>query len=261
MRNATGYEPSDKWFGQQAVYRISMGNFMFFASLSLALLGVNFRNDKRGRFLHYGNWALKMFAWLFFSALPFLFPNGLVAAYAWLAHFGGAAFLVIQMIILLDFFQSWNESWVERGEQNVNWLYGLLALTVLSYAGTATIVGLCFRWFKPAGAGSCSLNTFLIVTALLLCLAFSLVSLHPLARGGSLFPSAVISLYCMYLLFSALQSEPKEYECNGLGQTLTAVSSSTMAAGARSPAEHFGKTLYRHEQGRRMSLVTSSTGS
>ncbi len=28
MRSATGFEPSDKWFGQQAVYRISMGNFV-----------------------------------------------------------------------------------------------------------------------------------------------------------------------------------------------------------------------------------------
>lgn len=28
MRAATGFEPSDKWFGQQAVYRISMGNFV-----------------------------------------------------------------------------------------------------------------------------------------------------------------------------------------------------------------------------------------
>jgi hypothetical protein len=28
MRSATGFEPSDKWFGEQAVYRISMGNFV-----------------------------------------------------------------------------------------------------------------------------------------------------------------------------------------------------------------------------------------
>jgi hypothetical protein len=28
MRAAAGFEPSDKWFGQQAVYRISMGNFV-----------------------------------------------------------------------------------------------------------------------------------------------------------------------------------------------------------------------------------------
>lgn len=234
MRNVTGFEPSDKWFGQQAVYRISMGNFLFFATLSAAMVGVRFRNDPRARFLHHGNYALKMLAWLLFSALPFLFPNGVVASWAWAAHFGGAAFLALQMIILLDFFQSWNESWVGRGEGDVRWLYALLGFTVTAYGGAAALAGAAFHWFRPAGAGACSLNTFLITTALLLVVGFSLVSLHPVARGGSLFPSALIALYTMYLTLSALQSEPADYECNGLGQRLTAVSSTTMAAGENS---------------------------
>lgn len=88
-----------------------------------------------------------------------------------------------------------------------------------------------FYFFKPAGAGSCSLNVSLITVALLVCVVFSLLSLHPAARGGSLFPSAIISLYCMYLCYSALQSEPRDYACNGLGQRLTAASGSTLAIG------------------------------
>ena len=28
MRAAAGFEPGDKWFGQQAVYRVSMGSFV-----------------------------------------------------------------------------------------------------------------------------------------------------------------------------------------------------------------------------------------
>lgn len=81
MRAATGFEPSDKWFGQQAVYRISMGNFLFFGSMSLALLGVKYKGDKRGQVLQQGNWMLKLVVWVLFMALPFLFPNGLVQAY------------------------------------------------------------------------------------------------------------------------------------------------------------------------------------
>lgn len=34
-----------------------------------------------------------------------------------------------------------------------------------------------------------------------------------------------------YLTFSALQSEPKDYACNGLAQRLTAASGSTLALG------------------------------
>jgi hypothetical protein len=81
MRAATGFEPSDKWFGQQAVYRISMGNFLFFGCMSLALLGVKYKGEKRGQVLQHGNWVIKLVVWILFNALPFLFPNGMVQAY------------------------------------------------------------------------------------------------------------------------------------------------------------------------------------
>ena len=51
------------------------------------------------------------------------------------------------------------------------------------------------------------------------------------AQNGSLFPSAVVTLYCSYLCYSALQSEPHNYQCNGLGKHFTAASGSTLAVG------------------------------
>ena len=51
------------------------------------------------------------------------------------------------------------------------------------------------------------------------------------AQNGSLFPSAVVTLYCSYLCYSALQSEPHDYQCNGLGKHFTAASGSTLAIG------------------------------
>ena len=49
--------------------------------------------------------------------------------------------------------------------------------------------------------------------------------------NGSLFPASVVSLYCCYLAYSALQSEPHDYACNGLGARLNAASGSTLALG------------------------------
>jgi hypothetical protein len=59
----------------------------------------------------------------------------------WAARFGSALFLIIQMIILLDFTQSWNDAWVRNGEDDPRWLYGLLALTVTAFLGVLGISG------------------------------------------------------------------------------------------------------------------------
>jgi hypothetical protein len=50
-------------------------------------------------------------------------------------------------------------------------------------------------------------------------------------QRGSLFPAACISLYTMYLQYSALQSEPRDYACNALGARLSAASATSLAAG------------------------------
>jgi hypothetical protein len=39
-------------------------------------------------------------------------------------------FLLIQMLILLDFTQAWNDEWVGLGEDNQKFLWALLGLTV-----------------------------------------------------------------------------------------------------------------------------------
>lgn len=224
----------DSWYGQQAVFRLSLGNFLFFGCMSLAMLGVKFKNDKRDVYLQHGNWLVKLGVWLIFCTVPFFFPNELVNAYGWAARFGAGIFLVIQMIILLDFVQYWNESWVEAGDDDNRWLYGLLAVTVTAYAAVITMAVLMFMWFKPAGAGSCSLNMALVSCNLVLAVVFAMVALYPHlhpSRQGNVFPASAIALYCTYLCFSALQSEPRDYECNGLAQHLTATSGSTMALG------------------------------
>ena len=46
-----------------------------------ALVGVKYKSDKRDRFLHHGNWLVKLSLWLLFCVLPFFFPNGIVNVY------------------------------------------------------------------------------------------------------------------------------------------------------------------------------------
>eukprot|EP00200_Dunaliella_tertiolecta_P011069 CAMPEP_0202381332 /NCGR_PEP_ID=MMETSP1127-20130417/34960_1 /ASSEMBLY_ACC=CAM_ASM_000462 /TAXON_ID=3047 /ORGANISM="Dunaliella tertiolecta, Strain CCMP1320" /LENGTH=438 /DNA_ID=CAMNT_0048980259 /DNA_START=170 /DNA_END=1486 /DNA_ORIENTATION=+ len=231
MREAAHLHLSDEWFGQQAVYRISMGNFVLFTILSLSLLGVKLKADKRSKYLHHGHYLLKLLAWAVFTALPFFFPPGFVDAYGHVAQFGSGIFLIIQMVILLDFIQVWNDAWVAEAEQDESMYYWLLGFTGAAYISSIVLAGLMYHWFNPAHVGACSLNICLITSALLLMVVLTGVSLHPAAKQGSIFPASVISLYCMYLCFSALQSEPKDYECNGLAKQITAASGGTLALG------------------------------
>lgn len=232
VRDATALDLDDKWFGQQAVYRVSLGSFLFFATMSVTMIGVKYKSDNRDKYIHHGNWLLKLAVWLVFTALPFLFPNNIVDAYAWVARIGSGFFLVIQMIILLDFVQGWNDSWVAAGEEDQSWLYALLGVTVGAFVTILTMAGLMFHWFSPSSVpDGCSLNVTLITLALLLCISFAAVSLHPHINKGSIFPAAMVGLYIMYLCFSALESEPKEYECNGLGKEITAASGGMLAVG------------------------------
>ena len=46
----------------------------------------------------------------------------------WLARIGSGLFLILQMVILLDFVQTWNDAWVSMEDEN--YIYGLLGLTV-----------------------------------------------------------------------------------------------------------------------------------
>lgn len=58
--------------------------------------------------------------------------------YTWLARVGSGVFLVVQMVILLDFAFFWNESWVAK--EHVAWVVGLLVSTVVLYAGSIALV-------------------------------------------------------------------------------------------------------------------------
>ena len=61
--------------------RRSMGNFLFFGTLAVVMVGVRYKTDKRDMYLHHGSWLVKAGLWLLFNCLPFLFPNPVVNAY------------------------------------------------------------------------------------------------------------------------------------------------------------------------------------
>lgn len=146
-------DPGARWFGQQAVYRISLGNFLFFGGrqraracvcrtrpkllvgpgLSAALVGVQYTSDRRDRMLHHGSWSIKALLWAVANVVPFFLPNGLVWAYSYLARAGSAVFIFVQILLLIDVSHAWNDAWVEQGDDRL--LYALAGITGAAYTG------------------------------------------------------------------------------------------------------------------------------
>ncbi|XP_052208300.1 uncharacterized protein LOC127812054 isoform X2 [Diospyros lotus] len=142
------------------------------------------------------------------------------------SKFGAGLFLLVQVVILLDATHSWNDSWVAKDEHK--WYYALLGVSVACYIAAFTISGVLFIWFNPSGH-DCGLNIFFLVMTMILAFAFAVIALHP-SVNGSLLPASVISVYCAYICYTALSSEPRDYVCNGL-HNKSAVSTGTLVVG------------------------------
>lgn len=218
--------PGKEWFETQAVFRVSFGNFLFFSVFALIMIGVKDQNDQRDSW-HHGGWMIKFISWVLLIIFAFFMPNGLINAYGAVAKFGSGFFLLVQVIILLDFTHNWNAAWVAKDEQF--WYIALLVASASCYIASFVLSGFLFHWFTGS-APDCELNTFFITVTLLLGVAFAVISLHPKVNG-SLLPASVIAVYCTYLCYSGLSSEPRDYACNGLHKHTTAVSTGTLVMG------------------------------
>ncbi|OVA20071.1 Glycoside hydrolase [Macleaya cordata] len=224
--NSPDHPHTKEWLQSNAVFRVSLGNFLFFGSLALIMIGVKDQNDKRHA-MHHGGWILKIVVWALLIILMFFLPDVIITIYETLSKFGSGLFLLVQVIILLDFTHTWNDAWVEKDEQK--WYIALLAVSVGCYIAAFTFSGVLFIWFNPPGH-DCGLNVFFIVMTMILAFGFAIIALHPQVNG-SLLPASVISVYCSYVLYSALSSEPRDYVCNGLHNRSKGVSTGNLILG------------------------------
>ncbi|VVC97182.1 unnamed protein product [Leptidea sinapis] len=160
--NSTGLIPGslkvdcDNAVGYLAVYRICFATCLFF--ILMALITIAF-------FIPEGQFAS---TWMVFGMI------------------GGFMFIIIQLILIIDFAHSWADRWVEKYEetQSRGW-YSALLLAMLSCYGLAI-----------TGASAISI----------------LPSVQEHQPRSGLLQSSVVSLYVVYLTWSALSNSAAE--CN-----------------------------------------------
>ncbi|KPV73114.1 uncharacterized protein RHOBADRAFT_38760 [Rhodotorula graminis WP1] len=197
-----------KCYGVLAVHRICFALAAFHAILSLALVGVKDTRSKRAA-IQNGWWGPKVLAWIVLVGLSFLVPNGFFIHFwaSWAALPGSMAFILIGLVLLVDFAHTWSETCLERWEatDSAVWKWVLIGSTLGLYALTVALTTVQYIFF--AGTG-CGLNTSLITLNWVLSLAVSALSVAPAVQESNprsgLAQSGMVVAYTSYLTTSAI---------------------------------------------------------
>lgn len=210
--------------GYTAVYKVCFGMACFFLFSCIFTLGVNNSVGCRAA-IHNGFWFLKFIVLVGCCAGGFFLPNQETFLEVWryIGAVGGFIFLAIQLMLLVEFAHRWNTNWSSGVEYNRLWYAALALVTLVLFSvAVGAVVFMGVYYTHPEG---CLLNKVFLGTNGGLCLVVSLLAISPciqkLQPTSGLLQPGVISVYVMYLTFSAFSSKPPEMlQVNGENQTI-----------------------------------------
>lgn len=210
----------EKLVGYSAVYRVCFGMACFF--FVFWLLTINVKTSKSCRaYIHNGFWFFKFAVLFAMCSGAFFIPEKAQDIFLQVWHYVGAAggflFLLIQLMLLVEFAHKWNKNWNAGTAQNKLWYAALAFVTLTLYSiAVGALILLAVFYTAPEG---CTLNKILLGVNGGLCLLVSLVAITSRVQNqqpnSGLLQSGIISCYVMYLTFSSLAGKPEEKGLTG----------------------------------------------
>lgn len=207
--------PCNRFIGYLAVYRVCMAVASFFSLLSIIFLCVWSSKDPRS-YLQNGFW---LFKWLVVIGLIigfFFIPDGSNFYFSRISLALGLTaaifFIVIQIVLLVDFAHSWAENWIERAQENDNkwWYILMLIFAIVFYVASLVAIILLYVFFTELSG--CTLNKFFISSTLILSVTVSVVAILPWIQKvqpkSGLLQASIVTAYCTYITWSAVSTEP-----------------------------------------------------
>ncbi|CAG8730842.1 7296_t:CDS:2, partial [Acaulospora morrowiae] len=203
------------------VHRICFALSFFHIILALSVIGVHDTRSKRAA-IQNGWWGPKILLWILLVVISFFIPNQFFMFWGnYIALIGATIFILIGLVLLVDFAHNWSETCIEKWQESDNnkWKYILVGSTMAMYIGAVTLTGIMYGFF--AGTG-CHLNQFFITFNLVLAAIGTVACVHPLVQEenprSGLSQASMVIIYCTYLILSAVVNEPSgiENECNPL---------------------------------------------
>jgi hypothetical protein len=147
---------------------------------------------------------------------------------------GSAIFILIGLVLLVDFAHTWSETCLDNWESTDSnlWKWILIGSTLFMYAAALTLTVLDYVFFGKSG---CGLNQFFITTNLILSVVATLLSVAPVVQEANpksgLCQTSMVVLYTSYLVTSAVANHKSE-ECNPLSKRSTPITNTMIVLGA-----------------------------
>lgn len=210
--------------GRLAVYRVMFSTGVFYLFMALVMVGAKSSRDPRAG-LQNGMWMIKLLLLAGVMVGSFFIENSFFTAWGWVGLVGSFFFMIIQLILLVDFAHSWSESWIGRVEEgskchSVGLIVASIVLYLIAFIGTV----LMFVYYTNAPGETCGLNKFFIAFNLCLGVLATAGAIHPrvqeaLPTSGVL-QSGVVITYTTYLTWSSVSNSPGP--CRDVGGSSTA---------------------------------------
>jgi len=213
----TGYDKiCQDAVGYLSVYRIMFAQTMFFILFSMMMFNVKSSRDARSG-LQNGFWGPKFLILIGLIIGSFFIPEAQTFGSVWMyfGMIGGFCFLIIQLILIVDFAHSWAENWIEKFEETESKAYyaGLIFFTVANYGLSFLSIVLFYKYY---GAYGCTEQKMFITINMILSIALTVCSILPKVQekqpSSGLLQASCITLYTMFLTWSALNNSTSN-EC------------------------------------------------
>lgn len=99
--------------GYLAVYRICFALACYFALMAVMMIGAKSSRDGRAP-IQNGFWGMKYLVVIAIAIGAFFIPNdgAFATTWMWIGLIGGVMFILVQLVLIVDFAHSWAETWV-----------------------------------------------------------------------------------------------------------------------------------------------------
>jgi len=93
---------------------------------------------------------------------------------------GAFLFILVQLVLLVDFAHAWNETWVGNMEESDSkcWMVALLVSTFTMYGISIAGIVCMYVYFTQSDTQKCSVEKFVISFELILAVVVSVLAIH-----------------------------------------------------------------------------------